>query len=77
MKTTVSEKGQITIPKRLREQMGLHAGSVLEFSTEGGMLVARKKVGSDPARKWRGRGTLPVGGDVDEYLKRVRDADGR
>lgn len=26
--------------------------------------------------KWRGRGKLPVGGTVDEYLKLTRDANG-
>ena len=77
MKSVVSEKGQVTIPKRLREQMGLQGGSVLDFSAEGGKLVARKKVESDPVRKWRGKAKLPVGKTVDEYLKRVRDAHGR
>jgi AbrB family looped-hinge helix DNA binding protein len=30
MKTTVLEKGQIVIPKQLREQLGLGPGQVLE-----------------------------------------------
>ena len=43
MKTTVSEKGQITIPKALRDKLGLTPGTVLEFEAAGGQLVARKR----------------------------------
>jgi AbrB family looped-hinge helix DNA binding protein len=42
MKTTVSEKGQVTIPKRLRERLGIRAGEVLDFEEEHGRLVATK-----------------------------------
>jgi AbrB family looped-hinge helix DNA binding protein len=48
MKATVSEKGQVTIPKALREQLGIRPGDVLEFSEERGVLVARKVVASNP-----------------------------
>ncbi len=48
MKTTVSEKGQITIPKKLRQQLGIRPGDVLEFEEEGGRLVGTKYLGDDP-----------------------------
>jgi AbrB family looped-hinge helix DNA binding protein len=44
MKSTVSEKGQVTIPKPLREKLGLRTGEVLEFETRDGVLLARKAV---------------------------------
>ena len=75
MKAIVSEKGQITIPKVLRESLGLKTGTKLEFSEEEGRLVARKVLESDVFQRWRGRGRLPVGQNVDDYLKRSRDAD--
>jgi antitoxin PrlF len=42
MKGIVSEKGQVTIPKALRESLGIHAGEALEFQEEEGRLVATK-----------------------------------
>ena len=42
MKAVVSEKGQVTIPKRLRERMGIRPGVVLEFQEDCGKLVIRK-----------------------------------
>lgn len=47
MKTTVSEKGQVTIPKALRDHLGLRAGDTLEFEEERGRLVARKAAQRD------------------------------
>ncbi|MDH5775249.1 MAG: AbrB/MazE/SpoVT family DNA-binding domain-containing protein [Nitrospirota bacterium] len=48
MKAIISEKGQITIPKLLRERLGLHAGQILEFHEEKGKLIATKSSSSDP-----------------------------
>jgi AbrB family looped-hinge helix DNA binding protein len=42
MKSAVSEKGQVTIPKKLRDRLGIKAGVVLEFHEERGRLVASK-----------------------------------
>lgn len=79
MKSVVSEKGQVTIPKAIREMLGLRPGSRIEFRTEDGKLVGTKAVPEDVFRKWRGRGRLPGGLSVDDYLRRTRDghADGR
>ena len=45
MKTALSEKGQVTIPKRIRVKLGLRPGTVIEFSersAEGGKATAKK-----------------------------------
>ncbi len=47
MRTTVSEKGQVTIPKRLRDRLGIRAGEVLDFTEEGGRLIATKATRQD------------------------------
>jgi AbrB family looped-hinge helix DNA binding protein len=74
MNSILSEKGQITIPKRLREDLGLVPGTVLDFSEEDGRLVA-KRIGSDtPIKRWRGSGRLPQAKSVDAYIRKVRGA---
>lgn len=73
MKSVVSEKGQVTIPKALRDRLGLRAGTTLEFSASEGKLVGVKATARDPFGAWRGRGKLPGGMSVDAYLSKVRD----
>ncbi len=48
MKARVAERGQVTIPKRLRERLGVKPGTILEFSEEHGRLIAVKSGGADP-----------------------------
>jgi antitoxin PrlF len=48
MKARVAERGQVTIPKRLRDRLGVKPGTVLEFSEERGRLIAIKTGGVDP-----------------------------
>jgi len=48
MKSTVSEKGQVTIPKSLRDSLAIRPGTELDFVEENGALVARRVVASDP-----------------------------
>jgi antitoxin PrlF len=74
MTAILSEKGQITIPKSVREKLGLLPGAVLEFQALNGKLVASKKVVHDVFTKWRGKGNLPKNLSVDAYLNRTRDA---
>jgi len=50
MKSVVSEKGQITIPKSLRERLGIKPGQVLDFCEDKGTLIARKMKEEDPIR---------------------------
>ena len=72
MKTAISERGQVTIPKPVRERLGLYPGCRLRFAAVDGKLVGRKLVTGDVLAKWRGRGRLPGARSVDEYLARVR-----
>ena len=48
MKARVADRGQVTIPKRLRERLGVKPGTVLEFSEEHGRLIAVKSGSIDP-----------------------------
>jgi antitoxin PrlF len=73
MKFVVSEKGRVTIPKGVRDQLGLRPGTVLWFEVVGGKLVGQKTDASDPFARWRGRGRLPGATSVDAYLKLTRE----
>lgn len=78
MTTAVSEKGQVIIPKHVRDQLGIRPGTELTFSAVGGKLVASKiEATGDVFKKWRGRARLPVGVSVDTYLAKSRDGHSR
>lgn len=42
------ERGQVTIPKDIRERLGIRPGTVLDIHAEGGRLVAEKVAARDP-----------------------------
>jgi len=77
MTTVVSKKDQVTLPKRLRDQLGIRPGTVLSFAAVSGKLVASKQETGDVFTNWRGRGRLPGKSNVDSYLGRARDGHGR
>jgi len=71
MKTVVSEKGQITIPKPLRVRMGLRKGQVLEVREERGRLVMTKsRTSDDPFDKYFG--IFDLGESTDEVMAELR-----
>ena len=77
MTAIVSEKGQVTIPKAVRDKLGLKPGTVLNFNALNGKIVGTKQVEGSVYRKWRGKGTgfvKRVGG-VDAYLRIARDGE--
>ena len=75
MHAVLSEKGQVTIPKAIRDDLGLVAGSVLDFTEESGRIIVRKVVEENPISAWRGRGRLPTGETVSDYLTIIREGE--
>jgi antitoxin PrlF len=73
MKTVVSEKGQITIPKPLRVRLGLRKGQVLEVREERGTLMMTKSPAVDPFEKYFG--ILKTGKTTDEMMTELRGED--
>ncbi|MGA3036418.1 MAG: AbrB/MazE/SpoVT family DNA-binding domain-containing protein [Vulcanimicrobiaceae bacterium] len=69
MKSIVSKKGQVTIPKFLRDGLGIDPGTELEFEEEHGKLVARRVPKRDPLGTLVG--LLPRM-NVDEALEGLR-----
>ena len=50
MEAIVGERGQITLPKAVRDALGLSKGTVLKVELDGGRVVLRKDV-SEALRK--------------------------
>ena len=74
MKTTVSERGQITLPKAIRTALGIQSGTILDVTVEGGKITACKREEIDPVHSWRGKGVHPSNvRTTDEYIAMVRD----
>jgi AbrB family looped-hinge helix DNA binding protein len=69
MKAVVAERGQVTIPKPLRDKLGIRPGTALEFTARDGTLVARKAE-TDPVSRVFGC----LGGriDTDRFIRAVR-----
>lgn len=72
MKSTVSERGQVTIPKPLRERMGIGPGQILNFEVVGGRLVATKAAYRDPVDEVYG--ILDEPGSTDAFMAEIRGA---
>jgi AbrB family looped-hinge helix DNA binding protein len=70
MKARVAERGQVTIPKPLRERLGVTPGTVLEFSEEEGRLIAVKSRSADPVASVMGRLGRKI--DTDAVLAELR-----
>jgi antitoxin PrlF len=70
MKAIVSEKGQVTLPKPIRDSLGIRTGTVIEFTTSGGKLVGTKVANvRDPVTAVTG---IVDGVDVDAHLLQLR-----
>lgn len=53
--STVSSKGQITIPQEVRQRLGIHEGDRVIFEVESGRTVLRPvREGQDPFVAWAG-----------------------
>jgi AbrB family looped-hinge helix DNA binding protein len=75
MKSVLSEKGQLTIPKPLRHRLGLKPGQLLEFREERGKLVVVKVANRSPVdRVW---GVLATKKSSDAIMRELRGSDGR
>lgn len=57
MEAIVAERGQITLPKAVRDALGLTKGSVLKVELEGSRIVLRKSV-DDAISRVRGKFAL-------------------
>src|SRR3972149_5715589 len=71
MEAKIAERGQITIPKPIREKLGLKKGTLLDFRTENGKIIAEKVVLHDPIKKVMGILKNEIS-DTDEFMKEIQ-----
>ena len=68
----ISERGQITIPKALRDRFGMNPNVEVEISpTERGLLIRKRSAEEHPVDKVAGM-LDGAGFDVDEYIEEIR-----
>jgi antitoxin PrlF len=78
METTLTSKGQVTIPKHIREALSLEPGCKLVFDVnQAGELVLRKDGHVLPRRPDRfdlvaGTADVELGMSTDEYMELIR-----
>lgn len=70
MNAIVAERGQVTIPKRFRDSLGIGPSTVVDFEEERGRLVLTKVVGTDPVSKVLG--CVRGGRRSDAFIRELR-----
>ena len=72
MEATVAERGQITLPKAVRDALGLSKGTTLKVELDGSRIILRKNV-DDALSRLRGRFKLAEGyTNTDEAMRAIR-----
>ena len=68
----VTSKGQITVPKAVRERLGLAPGDEIEFTEVGGQMVVRRHETGSRFEKYRGYLKHLKGQDPDALVEEMR-----
>ncbi|MBI5140908.1 MAG: AbrB/MazE/SpoVT family DNA-binding domain-containing protein [Nitrospirae bacterium] len=68
----VTSKGQVTIPKKVRDRLGVHPGEDVGFEETGGVVVITKAVAKSPFDKWVGKLAELEGRKSDDLVKELR-----
>jgi antitoxin PrlF len=77
MGSRVTRKGQVTIPKRVREYLSIEPGSTVEFemAPDGRIVLVEQGAKPKPSRFARVRGTATVKMTTDEIMALLRGDD--
>src|SRR3546814_14152343 len=71
MGATVAGRGQLTLPKAVRDALGLSKGTSLKVELDGGRIILRKSV-DDAISRARGRFKLDGFADTSEAMTTIR-----
>lgn len=70
--TKITSKGQITIPQKVRKQLGVGPGDKVEFKELDGKFVVEKKIEHSPFDKYVGYLKKKRGQKPDEIVEELR-----
>jgi antitoxin PrlF len=71
-KTRLSSRGQVTIPKSVRDALGLRPGDEVDFVKDTMGFRLQKWVDESPFARWRGYLKHLEGQDPDELVEEMR-----
>jgi AbrB family looped-hinge helix DNA binding protein len=71
----VTSKGQVTIPKEIREKLGVHPGEDVGFEERDNLLIISKVVTKSPFDKWVGKLKHLEGQRSDDLVREARGHD--
>jgi AbrB family looped-hinge helix DNA binding protein len=71
----VTSKGQITIPKEVREKLGVQPGEDVGFEEKGDMILIRKALTKSPFDPWVGKLKHLRGKRSDDVVREIRGHD--
>ena len=70
MESRVTERGQVTIPKELRDRLGIRPGQIVVFEEAAGRIVMRRRMAEHPVdRVW---GVLRSERSTDDLMDELR-----
>jgi antitoxin PrlF len=68
----VSSKGQITIPKAIREKLGISPGERIGFIEKRGVFMIKKLLQKSPFYRWLGKLEHLKGAKSDKIIEDLR-----
>ena len=71
-RTKMTSKGQVTIPKEVRDRLGLRPGDDLEFVEDQGEYRVRKRSATSTLPQYRGFLKHLAGSDPDGLIEEIR-----
>lgn len=71
----LTDRGGVTIPKHVRDALGLRPGDEVEFVADAGGFRLRKVLRANPFARYRGHLAGLAGRSPDELVREVRGDD--
>lgn len=68
----ITSKGQVTIPKEIRDKLDIRPGEGLAFEEKNGTFYIKKSLKKSPFDKWVGRLKKYRGQKTDEIIMNLR-----